>query len=249
MTASLRSVHPGRAPSLSRIAADYYLENSRRDMPVMVAGMGEIGRETAHVLLLLGFRVFVTNRTPRALGEKLRDAVWAPWDVWKKQATECGAVFLCTSSETPVLSAGDARSMPGVWILDLGSPHQSEPGDGVRVTLDEMKGISDDLIKGYGKSLVVLEDEADKASSALLAEISVLTDDTWKHLAMARANALIKDRASQYAGKNGVAEEELIAFASSVMKAFLHPLVAERTAHSSRTWRILSGESEERAEE
>jgi glutamyl-tRNA reductase len=251
IAASLRSeIHPGREPSLSRIAADYYLENVKSDLPVMVTGMGEIGRETAHVLLLSGCRVYVTNRTERPLCEKLQSVVSVPWSAWKERAKECGAIFLCTSSPTPVLGARDSEAMSDIWILDLGSPYQSEPGSfGVRVTLDEMKGIADGLMEDYGKSLVMLEDEADKASSALLAEISILTDDTWKHLAMARANALIKDRASHYSRKNGVAKEDLELFASSIMKAFLHPLVAESTAHSSRTWRILSGEGAENAAE
>jgi glutamyl-tRNA reductase len=216
----------------------------------MVVGMGEIGRDTAHVLLLSGCGVLAANRTPRALDEKLSNAAIVPWESWRERAKECGAVFLCTSSPVPILSARDAEEMPGVWIFDLGAPHQSEPvRSGVRVTLDEMKEISDGLMEGYGKSLAVLEEETDKASGALLAEISVLTDDPWKRLAMSRAHSIIKDRASQYARKSGTVPEELETFASSVVKAFLHPLVEAGAAHSSRAWRILSGEGEEGAEE
>jgi len=63
--------------------------------------------------------------------------------------------------------------MPDVRVFDLGAPHQSEPrGTGLRLTLDQMKEIADDLLSDYGSSLVALEMEADKASSALLTEIN-----------------------------------------------------------------------------
>jgi glutamyl-tRNA reductase len=245
MAASLRSVHPGREPSLPRIAAGHYLENSGSGRPVMVAGMGEVGRETVCVLRPSGRGILITNRTLRQFGEKFDDLEFVPWETWKDRARECGAVFLCTSSPTPILSSGEADAMPGVWVMDLGSPCQSERrSSGVRITLDEMKEISDGILDDYGKSLVALENEADRASGALLAEISVLTDETWKHLALSRAHAIAKERASSYAGRTGVTEGELEAFAASVLKAFLHPLVAERNAHSSRAWRILSGEME-----
>jgi glutamyl-tRNA reductase len=246
VAASLRSAHPGREPSLPRIASGYYLKNSRSGRQVMVVGMGEVGREAVCALRSLGCVVLLANRTQRPLGEKFEEIEFVPWDIWKERARKCGAVFLCTSSPTPVLSASEGDAMPDVWVMDLGSPCQSERRNfGVRVTLDDMKEISDGLLEDYGKSLAALEDEADRASGALLAEISVLTDDTWKHLALSRARIIAKDRASHYAGKIGVAEGELEAFAASVMKAFLHPLVVERTAHSSRAWRILSGEREE----
>jgi glutamyl-tRNA reductase len=250
ITASLRRGHPGREPSLSRVAALHYLEHSSPDRAVMVVGMGAVGRETAHVLLLSGCPVLAANRTPRVMDEKLSAAEIVPWGLWKERAADCGAVFLCTSSPAPVMSASDAEAMRGAWVFDLGAPHQSEPSDAVtRITLDEMKDIADSLIGDYGKSIAELEAEADKASGALLAEISLLTDDTWKHLAMSRAGAIIRDRASRYAARCGASEDELEAFASSVMKAFLHPLVRARAAHGARAWRILSGECEEGAEE
>jgi glutamyl-tRNA reductase len=251
MAASLRGEHPGREPSLSRIASEHYLNNSPNPgRPVMVVGMGEIGRDTAHILLLSGCDVLAANRTRRDFGEKLASVKPVPWESWRERARDCGAIFLCTASSVPILSAADARAMPDVWVFDLGSPHQSEPvGSGVRVTLDEMREIAEGLLEDYGKSLASLEIEADKASGALLAEISILTDDTWKHLALSRAHSIIKDRASQYAGKCGAAADELELFASSVMKAFLHPLVSARAGHGTRAWRILSGEGEECAEE
>jgi glutamyl-tRNA reductase len=136
--------------------------------------------------------------------------------------------------------------MPDVWVIDLGSPHQSEErNSGVRVTLDDMNEIASSVTDEYKRTLETLEDEADKASSALIAEISILTDDTWKRLALARAHGIIADRASGCAKKTGADQRDLEAFANSVMKAFLHPLAAARTAHGSRAWRILSGESEE----
>jgi glutamyl-tRNA reductase len=212
----------------------------------MVVGLGEVGIETARVLTLLGHRVLVSNRTERPPHAGIPNAETVPWDEWRERARECGAVFLCTSSHVPILSGEAQDAMPGAWTMDLGAPHQSEPRKrGVRVTLDDMRTISETMTREYGNSLSALEDEADRASAALSAEISVLTDDTWKHLALARAREIIKERASRHAKSGGHGGEELEAFASSVMNAFLRPLVAARAAHSSRAWRILSGEGEE----
>jgi glutamyl-tRNA reductase len=247
VAASLRSGrHPGREPSIPYIAAKHYAENSNSPAPVMVVGLGEVGSETARVLSLMGRRVLVSNRTERPAGAMMPNAETVPWGEWRERARECGAVFLCTSSPVPILSGETQDAMPGVWTMDLGAPHQSAPRNrGVRVTLDEMKTISERMTREYGKFLAALEDEADRASAAISAEISVLTDDTWKHLALARARGIIKERASRHAKRYGRDEEELETFASSVMNAFLRPLVAARAAHSSRAWRILSGEGEE----
>ena len=250
LAGSLRGRHPGREPSLSRIAAAHYMKDAEPGRPVMVAGMGTIGRETAHVLLLAGCAVMVSNRTPRSLDEKLSRAEVVPWELWQERAKECGAVFLCTSSPVPILGGRRQDDMPHVRVFDLGAPHQSEPRRaGARVTLDGMREIADDILGDYGVSLAALEIEADRASSALLAEIAVLTDETWKHLALSRARAIIKERAAQYARKCGASEDELEAFASSVMKAFLHPLVSARAGHGARAWRILSEEGEGRLED
>jgi glutamyl-tRNA reductase len=246
IAASIRArCHPGREPSIPYLAASYYAKNhgGADKKPVLVVGLGSVGRETAHILLLMGTRVLAANRTPRDLEEKISGAEFVPWNEWRDRAASCGAVFLCTSAGTPLLSAFSGDAMPDTWVFDLGSPHQSERRNaGVRVTLDEMMEISREEMEEYGKSLAVLEDEADRSSGALLAEISVLTDDTWKHLALSRAHALIRQKASQYAKKTGAEEDELVTFASSVMKAFLHPLVSSSAAHGFRAWRILSGE-------
>ncbi|MDR1137226.1 MAG: hypothetical protein LBK91_02775 [Synergistaceae bacterium] len=252
IAASIRTrYHPGREPSVSYIAASYYVKNSDAgDKPVIVVGLGTVGRETAYILLRMGRRVLITNRSPKEPDKKLSGAEFVPWNVWKNHAASCGAVFLCTSSDTPILSVPDEDAMPDTWVLDLGSPHQSgQRNAGVRITLDEMREISREEMDKYGKSLEILEDEADRLSSALLAEISVLTDDAWKQLAMARAHALIRKKASQYAKKTGADKGDLEMFASSVMKAFLHPLVAASAAHGFRAWRILSGEETDNAEE
>jgi glutamyl-tRNA reductase len=252
IAASMRArYHPGREPSIPYIAASHYVKNSPDESkPVIVAGLGTVGHETAYILLRMGMRVLVTNRSPKEPDKKLSGAEFVPWSVWKERAASCGAVFLCTSADSPVLSAKSEDAMPDTWVLDLGSPHQSEKRNaGIRITLDEMREISREEMEEYGKSLEILEDEADRSSGALLAEISVLTDDTWKQLALARAHAIIKKKASQYAKKTGTDRDELEMFASSVMKAFLHPLVSAGTAHGFRAWRILSGEETEKAEE
>ncbi|MDR1133552.1 MAG: hypothetical protein LBL05_05280 [Synergistaceae bacterium] len=248
VAAALRSgCHPGREPSIPYIAAKHYAEHSASPAaPVMVVGAGSVGIEEARVLILMGHRVMIANRTERPPCSAIPGAETVPWSEWRERARECGAVFLCTSSPVPILSGGAQDAMPDAWVMDLGAPHQSEPRNrGVRVTLDEMKTISETMTREYGESLSALEDEADRAAAALSAEISVLTDDTWKHLALARARGIIKERASQHARRRGGGEEELEAFASSVMNAFLRPLVAARAAHSSRAWRILSGEGKE----
>jgi glutamyl-tRNA reductase len=247
LASTLRSgFHPGREPSIPYIAAKHYAENSDSDAPVMVVGLGEVGIEAARILTLMGRRVLVSNRTERPPNARMPNAETVPWNAWHERARECGAVFLCTSSPVPILSAEAQDAMPDAWTMDLGAPHQSAPRSrGIRVTLDEMKTISEAMTREYGHLLSALEDEADRASAALSAEISVLTDDTWKHLALARAREIIKERASRHAKSLGCGEEDLEAFASSVMNAFLRPLVAARAAHSSRAWRILSGEGEE----
>jgi glutamyl-tRNA reductase len=246
IAASLRArCHPGREPSVPYLAASHYVKNSggADGRPVMVVGLGTVGRETARILLLMGMRVLVTNRTHREPDGKISGAESVPWHLWKERSVSCGAVFLCASADAPILSASEEDAMPETWVFDLGSPHQSEKRNtGVRVTLDEMREISRAETEEYGKSLATLEDEADRSSGALLAEISILTDDTWKQLALARAHALIKEKASQYAKKTGTDSDALVTFASSVMKSFLHPLVSSSAAHGFRAWRILSGE-------
>ncbi|MDR1508668.1 MAG: hypothetical protein LBS53_03445 [Synergistaceae bacterium] len=250
IAASVRTrYHPGREPSVSYLAVSHYVKNvgGAKGKPVIVVGLGTVGHETAYILLRMGMRVFVTNRSLREPDKKISDAEFVPWDIWKERAASCGAVFLCTSADAPILSASGADAMPDTWVFDLGSPHQSERRNaGVRITLDEMNEISREKMEEYGKSLAVLEDEADRSSSALLAEISVLTDDTWKQLALARAHALIKEKASQYAKKTGTDKDELEKFALSVMKVFLHPLVSASAPHGFRAWRILSGEDAEK---
>jgi glutamyl-tRNA reductase len=246
VSGSLRaSSHPGRAPSVPHIAASHYVKSAGKERPVMVVGMGLMGNETAYILLNMGVRVLTANRTPRELDAKVSAAEPVAWDSWRERARDCGAVFLCTGAPSPVLSREDQEAMPGVWVVDMGAPVQSEPGAvavGRRITLDEMKAIADEETKGYDRQLLALEEEADKASNALLAEISLMTDDTWKKIALARASELISDRADHYAKRVGAGKPELEAFASSVMSAFLHPLMAAGAAHSSRAWRILSGE-------
>jgi glutamyl-tRNA reductase len=251
VASSLRSRHhPGREPSIPYIAAKHYAENSGSAAPVMVVGLGGVGMETARVLTLMGRRALVSNRTERPLHAGMRNAETVPWGEWRERARGCGAVFLCTSSPVPILSGEAQDAMPGVWTMDIGAPHQSEPRNrGVRVTLDEMRAISETMTREHGHSFSALEDEADRASAAIAAEISVLTDDTWKHLALARARDIIRERASRRVKSLGCGEEALEAFASSVMNAFLRPLVAARAAHSSRAWRILSGEEGEEKEE
>jgi glutamyl-tRNA reductase len=249
MSASLRArCHPGREPSIPYIAASHFVKNFKKEgQPrVMVAGLGVIGTETARVLQLMGCDVRAANRSLREPDKKLAPISVEPWDSWKEAAKNCDAVFLCTSSDVPVLSSDEEDSMPDVSVFDLGVPHQSEPrGFGVRITLDEMKDIASAMTGEYSSLLAELEDEADNASSALLSEISILTDDTWKRLALTRANELIKDRAAACSGRIGAGAEDLEAFASSVIKAFLHPLASAHTAHSYRAWRILSGEPED----
>ena len=128
MSSALRSrYHPGREPSMPFIMADHFAKNFRRGGRgrVMVAGLGAIGAETAHILLLMGFEVLISNRTPREPDGKIAAAAVVPWSDWKEEAGKCDAVFLCTSAGEPILSAPEQDSMPDVWVIDLGSPHQS----------------------------------------------------------------------------------------------------------------------------
>lgn len=256
MAATLRTCyHPGREPSLPYIATNYLLEKrtpagGRHTPRALVVGLGALGQETANVLLSAGCEVYVTNRTVRKLDKKLARCIDEGWEGWKTCARACDAVFLCTSAAEPLLLAAEEDAMPDTWVIDLGSPHQSEPRNGgVRITLDDMNEIAGRLLTDYNRLLGTLEEEAEKAGGALLTEVSVLTDETWKHLALARAQALARERAAAKAGRLGVDEAELAAFGASVMKAFLHPLISAPIAHSARAWRILSGEHKEYEEE
>lgn len=248
MAATLRTCyHPGREPSIPFIAADSFAKQiggreAAGDRAALVVGLGMVGQETAQVLLAMGFRVGITNRSARELDKKLERCAYVEWKTWKAYAANCDAVFLCTGSDRPVLTAADADAMLATRIFDLGSPHQSEPRDGVRITLDEMHGIAANLLEDYDRLLVTLEQEAEKAAGALTSEISMLTDETWKHLAMARAQAVVREKAAAYAEKMKIPEEELALFGASIVKAYLHPLIASPASHSLRTWRILSGE-------
>jgi glutamyl-tRNA reductase len=256
MAATLRACyHPGREPSIPYIAVNYFIKEIARPAEgggcprALVAGLGALGREAASILLQMGVKVYVTNRSDRPAEGKIAAAERVPWDDWREFSRGLDVVFLCTGAETPILSAECADGMPDTWIFDLGSPHQSEPG-GRRgpcglVTLDDMREISLKLTSSYNKSLEALEAEAEKSSAALLAEISMLTDNTWKHLALARARALVHERSEASSKKLGVKEKDLEAFASSIIKKFLHPLISSEAAHSARAWRILSGEYEE----
>ncbi|MDR1472580.1 MAG: hypothetical protein LBS75_08650 [Synergistaceae bacterium] len=252
MAATLRACyHPGREPSIPYIAASHFVKeiatsgNGRRPR-AMVAGLGTLGQETASILLQMGVDVRAANRSAREADKKIARAALVPWGEWRASASECDVVFLCTGAESPVLSGDEGDGMPDTWIIDLGSPHQSEPrAAGARVTLDDLRDISSRLMADYGKSLEMLEAEAEKSSSALLTEISMLTDDTWKHLALARARTLVRERSEASSRRLGVAEKDLEAFGASILKKFLHPLVSSKAAHSARAWRILSGEYEE----
>jgi glutamyl-tRNA reductase len=253
MAATLRACyHPGREPSIPYIAVNYFVKkfapttNERGASRALVVGLGMMGHETASILLQMGFDVYVTNRSARAPDKKIADASVVPWEKWRAFAAGCDVIFLCTGAESPILSSSTEDEMPDTWVFDLGSPHQSESrGSGVRVTLDDLNEISRTLMEDYNKSLDVLDSEADKMSGALLSEISMLTSDTWKHLALARAQTLVHERAASHADKLGVTERDLETFASSILKKFLHPLISSNAAHSSRAWRILSGEYEE----
>jgi glutamyl-tRNA reductase len=255
MASTLRSCyHPGREPSIPFLAAGYFAKKNASGetrfkcdgLRMLVVGLGALGQEMVSVLLAMGFDVYVANRSERELDKNAARCTVVPWDRWKSRAASCDAVFLCTGAEAPILSDDEMACMPGVPVIDLGSPHQSAPRSvGARVTLDELNAVASDLLLEYNELLVTLEDEAEKASGALLAEISVLTDETWKHLALARAQALVHERAGTYSGKLGVAGEDLEAFGLSIIRAFLHPLVSSTPAHSARTWRILSGEGDD----
>ncbi len=249
MAATLRSCyHPGREPSIQFIAADSFRRGSAGGR-VLVVGLGAFGSEMAELLAGMGFEVSATNRTPgriAALGEKAGACRMLEWAGWREALGAYDAVFLCTGAPRPVMSVADRVAMrDGAALFDLGSPLQSEEGPGARVTLDDLRERAAETLAEYGRSLVRLEEEAARASGALLAEISVLADDTWKHLALARAKSLARERAEAQAKKLGVAPEELEVFAGSLLKSYLHPLVAVPAAHSARAWRILSGEGAE----
>lgn len=249
MASTLRGCyHPGREPSIQFIAADCFRKraNGRR---ALVVGMGAFGSEMAKTLAGMDFDVTVTNRTPLGrenLDEKIRRCHILGWDEWRRALGAYDAVFLCSGASSPLMSASDRSALrDGAFLFDLGSPLQSEEGAGCRVTIDDLRGLAADTLAGYGRSLARLEEEADRASGALLAEISILLDDTWKHLALARGRSLVRERADAHAKRLGVQPEELEAFGASILKSYLHPLVALHAPHGMRAWRILSGERED----
>ena len=249
MAATLRSCyHPGREPSIQFIAADHFRKRCEGHR-VLVAGLGAFGSEMANLLACMDFDVSITNRTPRKadeLDEKIKKCRMLDWAGWKNDLDTYDAVFLCTGAPRPVMSAADRTEMrDGAVLFDLGSPLQSEEGEGVRITLDDLRELAAETLAEYSRLLVRLEEEAARASGALLAEISVLADDTWKHLALARGQSLVRERAEAQAKKLGVSTDELEVFGASILKSYLHPLVAVPAAHSARAWRILSGEGEE----
>jgi len=244
ITSALRSCyHPGREPSIQFLAADCYRKR-HGGSNVLVVGQGAFGSEMALLLEAMGFSVSAANRTPRPPAEGCARNV-IDWGVWRKRLPEFDGVFLCTGAPEPILSAEDAEAMPsGAALFDLGSPLQCAPSARERVTLDDLREIARVTLAEYGRSLSRLEEEASRASGALMAEISMLADDTWKRLALARARSMARERAEAQARKLGVSAEELELFGASLLKSYLHPLVAVTPAHSARAWRILSGESE-----
>lgn len=244
IASALRSCyHPGREPSVQFLAADLF--RKRGGGSALVVGQGAFGLEMAALLKTMGFGVSVTNRTPRE--NEPGDKAGAPrrigWASWKDGLAEYDAIFLCTGAPAPVLSTADAvRIRKDAALFDLGSPLQSECRTANCVTLDDMRGLARVTLAEYGRSLSRLEEEASRASGALFAEISLLADDTWKRLALARAQSLARERAAAQAKKLGVPPEALEAFGASLLKNYLHPLAATPAAHSARAWRILSGE-------
>lgn len=233
--------HPGREPSIQFLAVGF-LQRRMSSGRVLVAGLGAFGTETASLLISRGFDVTLANRTPRKASDlpgELRECRVVSWEDLLLEARTSDAVFLCTGAESPILRTEFREAASEALLFDLGSPPQSGDGPGKRITLDDLRETAKETLAGYGRSLSLLEEEAERASDTLYGELCA-ADDVWKVAALTRAKLLVKNRARMRAVKLDVPPEELEAFGDSILRSFLHPLLAD-AGDSARTWRLLAG--------
>jgi glutamyl-tRNA reductase len=155
--------HPGRAPSIPYLAA-----SALKDHPgfprlrVLVAGMGEMGREAAKVLSYLGCHVTCTSRSsPPPPG-----LPWVGWGEFLSGGALRGiqGLFLCTGADRFVVEPKDLRGS-GIWVVDLGSPPQCGPGEGYRyVGIGEIAEASRGALRSYRQELAAMEEAASEAA-------------------------------------------------------------------------------------
>ncbi|WP_245522675.1 tetrapyrrole biosynthesis, glutamyl-tRNA reductase [Thermanaerovibrio velox] len=170
ISSRLRStLHPGRAPSIPYLASSIIKEHPDWPrVPCLVAGMGEMGRETCKVLSYFGAEVVCTSRSS-APPEGFR---CIPWESLRSRARDFQGVFLCTSSPLPVLFEEDLAGS-GTWVVDMGSPPQGVPGEGYRyMGIEDIARISRRRLRGYREELQGLEAAAEGAGTSLWEELT-----------------------------------------------------------------------------
>ncbi|MCX7827718.1 MAG: hypothetical protein N2315_00705 [Thermanaerothrix sp.] len=163
------ALHPGRAPSIPYLAASIMKEHPKwPHVSCLVAGMGEMGRETCKVLSYLGASVACTSRSspPPPGFRSLR------WQDLPSGAKCFHGVFLCTSSPKPVLREEHMEGS-GAWVVDLGSPPQGKMGRGYRYFgIGEIAQRAQALLADYREELKGLEKAAEDAAAMLWAELT-----------------------------------------------------------------------------
>lgn len=164
------SLHPGRAPSIPYLAASVLKEHplwGTDGFRCLVAGMGDMGRETSKVLSYFGASVTCTSRSspPPPGFERI------PWELLRPRAREFHGVFLCSASKSPVLLPLDLADS-GVWLVDLGSPPQGAPGNGYRYFgIGEIALRAQSMLGDYRKELLRLEMAAEEWGGLLWSDL------------------------------------------------------------------------------
>ncbi|MCF4151951.1 hypothetical protein L2W58_09090 [Dethiosulfovibrio sp. F2B] len=235
--------HPGRAPSIPWLMAQAIKDHPAWPSPrIALIGAGDMGTETAKVLKAMGLPFSVSNRTEktgRSLAEET-GADWLSWERWKDLTETSDVLIFATSSPEPLLSEIEGENRP--WIIDMGAIPQVKVPELKRISVDELRDRTLEILDDYRRHLGKLEEETEEAAQALWADLITVRTDTYRRLAMMRVGHIVDERAARTAQKIGVSEEVLRQMAWSVAKGILSPVLEMNGPHSSRIWRALSEE-------
>lgn len=157
-----------------------------KDQTALVVGLGEIGTQTASLLLKRGIgRLAVANRTHR-LARNFAEANGAtahPFDRLEEMLSPADLVITATASEEPILSRemigrfSASRGKRPLVLIDLGVPRDIDPsaGDLSGVYLYNM----DDLKTIAEKNMAFRKKEKETAE-AMIGEASALVEGEWE---------------------------------------------------------------------
>lgn len=132
------------------LVAEYIIRLRNRGLRIAIVGAGSMGSDIARRLFEKGFRnVVIVNRTvEKAKNLALRYGYsYMPLDSIANVIKSSDVVVFATSSPKPLVRPSDLNGYADkVLLIDIGVPRNTDPEIPNVVTIDELKGLENELI-------------------------------------------------------------------------------------------------------